>query len=85
MSIDTLDNGGDAVVSGTTNGAVNTKMLWKFVENINECIMLSQWNIGEDMEYRGGDSKMQYVYENRTLVTYIYPTISRRRLNVKCN
>lgn len=85
VSIDTLDARGNAVLSGSTQGTVNSKMLWKFEENPDNCVELSTWDIWKVGDDRISDSKEQYVYGRNMSITNLYPIVTTHSLFIRCN
>ena len=86
MSIDTLDNSGNAIVSGTEPLGIATKKILRFEEQVtNECVGLYVWEIREEEEYRGHHYPVQYYYRNGVGSILVQPNITITRINIICD
>ena len=85
MSLDTLDNRGNSVISGSFYSTTSMKTLWKFEENPDNCVTLSTVEIWKDEDDRISDSKKQFVYNGFLSVSSLSPIVTSHVMRIKCN
>ena len=84
MSLDTLDNAGNAILSGTEPNAGATKKILRFEESTNNCVGLYNWNIWTELEYRGRHYPVQYYSYKRFESVSILPSTTTNPFVIIC-